>query len=475
MRRTKIVATLGPATSDAETLAELVRAGVDVFRLNFSHGTADTHARTLEAVRSVSEREKREIGVLQDLSGPKIRTGPLENAAEIPVETGETWILRRGEGPIAPGSLTATLPGLVDELDVDQRILLRDGRLEMVVTGRDEEGAHLRVVRGGRLSGRAGINLPNTRLSVPSFTDKDRADLEAGIDAGVDLTALSFVRDAADLDGPRALAADRGRDLFLIAKIEKPEAIENLDAILDRCDGVMVARGDLGVEVPAEDVPLLQKRIIREANRRRKPVITATQMLESMIESPVPTRAEASDVANAIFDGTDAVMLSGETAVGKHAVAAVATMARIADKADSLFREPAPIRRRSEAGEAVPRVSITLAASRVAEEVGARAIITYTESGNTARRLASFRPRVPIVALSPRRLTVRRLELSWGVYPRLMPFVDDLTDMLALGERILIDAGTVDPGDRVVLVSGTRGASRGGSHLLKILTVGESD
>jgi pyruvate kinase len=474
MRRTKIVATVGPASSGADEIADLVRAGVDVFRLNFSHGSRESHATILRTIREASEGEGREIGILQDLSGPKIRTGPLEGEEGLPLEAGEEWVLRRGEGALAPGVLTATLPSLVDDLRPDQTVLLRDGRLELVVTGRSGDEVELRVVRGGVLTGKAGINLPATRLSVPSLTDKDRGDLEAGLTAGCDMTALSFVRGADDLDEPRALAASRGESLFLIAKIEKPEAIENLDAILDRCDGVMVARGDLGVEVPAEDVPLLQKRIIRAANRRRIPVITATQMLESMIESPVPTRAEASDVANAIFDGTDAVMLSGETAVGKHPVESVRTMARIAGKADALEPDPSRFRRR-DAGEVGTSDAIARSASRAAEEVRAGAIIVYTESGSTARLLASHRPRVPILALSPDATTVRRLRLSWGVYPRVMPRVDRLADMLALGERILLDTGTVRPGERVVVVSGSRAAHRGGTNVMKIHTMGEID
>jgi pyruvate kinase len=289
------------------------------------------------------------------------------------------------------------------------------------------------------------------------------------------MTALSFVRQASDLDRPREVAAESGAPLFLIAKIEKPEAVSNLDAILDRSDGVMVARGDLGVELPAEDVPILQKRIIREANERRIPVITATQMLESMVHSEVPTRAEASDVANAIFDGTDAVMLSAETAAGEFPVEAVRTMARIAEKAD----QPEPDRRfqrsRTTPGLFPPPEAVARAASHAAEEVGARAIVVYTESGATARLLASQRPRVPILALSPDLVTIRRLRLSWGVYPRLMPRVDRLAEMLELGERILIEADQVRPGEKVVVVSGTRAANRGGTNMLKILTVGEMD
>jgi pyruvate kinase len=453
----------------------LIEEGVDVFRLNYSHGSHESQARALRRVREAAEQSEREIGILQDLMGPKIRTGDIEGGGEIPLEVGERLLLTRERGPIRPGILTASFPAVVDELKLEHRVLLSDGRIELVVEEKVPEGAGLRVVRGGRLSGRAGFNLPMTHLSVPSMTDKDREDLEHGLGAGADMTALSFVRQAADLDGPRELARERGRDLFLIAKIEKPEAITNLDAILARADAVMVARGDLGVELAAEEVPLLQKRIIKAANRRRIPVITATQMLESMIHSPVPTRAEASDVANAIFDGTDAVMLSGETAVGEFVVDVVRTMARIAQKADAPDPDPHFQRVPVPSAGLPPPEAIARAASRAAEEVRARAIVVYSETGATARLLASQRPRVPILCLSPVVETVRRLKLSWGVYPRLMPRVDHLAEMVALGEKILIDADQVRLGDRVVVVSGTRAAHRGGTNMLKILTVSETE
>ncbi|MCA9753441.1 MAG: pyruvate kinase, partial [Gemmatimonadetes bacterium] len=303
MRRSKIVATLGPASSAPETVLELIRSGVDVFRLNYSHGRREDHATAVQVIREAARTHGREIGILQDLSGPKIRTGALEGEDEIRFETDEEVRLVPGDGPIRRGVLTSNLPSLIDDLRPEQRVLLRDGRLELRTIERRGEEFLLRVVRGGLLSGRAGINLPETRISVPSLTEKDRLDLAHGLEVGVDIVALSFVRTAHDLEEARAAAAPR--EIFLIAKIEKPEAIDNLDEILAVADGVMVARGDLGVEMPAESVPVLQKRIIRAANRVRKPVITATQMLESMIESAVPTRAEASDVANAIFDGTD--------------------------------------------------------------------------------------------------------------------------------------------------------------------------
>ncbi len=471
MRRTKIVATLGPASRDPAIVRRLVDEGVDVFRLNYSHGTHGSQEETLRAVREASARAGREVAVLQDLAGPKIRTGEVEGGGSLPLETGEVVVLEARPGPVRPGRLTSNRPELVRELHPNDRVLLSDGRLELVVEEETPGGIRLRVTRGGTLSGRAGINLPSTRLAVPSLTDKDEADLVHGLTAGADLTALSFVRAAEDLAEPRRIAGDRGQDLFLVAKIEKPEAIANLDAILERADAVMVARGDLGVEVPAEDVPLLQKRIIRAANERRIPVITATQMLESMIEHPVPTRAEASDVANAIFDGTDAVMLSGETATGRHPVEAVRTMARIAEKADVPME--APGERRAAPGVLPPPEAVARAASRAAADVEARAIVVYTESGGTARLLASTRPAVPVLALSPDLRTVRRLCLSWGVYPRLMPRVEGLEEMLRLGEQLLVDAGQVRPGDRVIVVSGTRAAHRGGTNMMKVHIVGE--
>lgn len=472
MRRTKIIATLGPATEGAEKIAALIRGGVDVFRLNYSHGSHESQKILLDRVREASAHVGREVGIMQDLSGPKIRTGDYPDGEKLPFEVGAEFRLVREAGPIAPGRLTATLPELVDELKPDERVILSDGRVELRVIGREADAVRLRVVCGGLVQGRAGINLPDTVLSVPSLTEKDRRDLQHGLEAGADMTALSFVRQAADLDVARRAAADQGRDLFLIAKIEKPEAVTNLDSILDRSDAVMVARGDLGVEIPAEDVPLVQKQIIRAANAVRKPVITATQMLESMVDSPVPTRAEASDVANAILDGTDAVMLSGETAAGNFPEEAVATMVRIAAKSD----DPDSIlqrRFRTAGAELEPPEAVARAASRAAEDVRAKAMIVYTESGSTARLVSSQRPRVPILALSPTLETVRRLRLSWGVYPRVMPRVERLAEMLALGEKILVDAGQVSAGDRVLVVSGTRAANRGGTNMMKVHTIGE--
>jgi pyruvate kinase len=474
MRRTKIVATLGPASSDPAMLDRLVAAGVDVFRLNYSHGSPAGHAAAAAAVRAAAERAGREVGLLQDLCGPKIRTGDIEGAETLELFEGSELLLVRDAGPVRPGRLTCTLPELVDDLAVGERVLLRDGRILLRVAGREGDALRLRVERGGILASRSGINLPDSRLSVPSLTGKDRGDLEHGLAVGVDMTALSFVRRASDLDEPRSVARAKGAELFLVAKIEKPEAVENLAAILGHADAVMVARGDLGVEIPAEDVPLVQKRIIRGANARRLPVVTATQMLESMVESPVPTRAEASDVANAILDGTDAVMLSAETATGRFPEEAVRTMARIAEKVDT--PDPDRSRRFRAAGhELTPPEAVARAASRAAEDVGAKAVVVYTESGTTARLLSSQRPAVPILALSPEIVTVRRLHLSWGVFPRLMPRVTRMAEMLALGEKLLVDAGQVRPGDRVVVVSGSRAAHRGGTNMMKILTVGELD
>jgi pyruvate kinase len=472
MRRTKIVATVGPASESPEALRRLVAAGVDVFRLNYSHGTAETHAGAARAIRDAAADAGREVGILQDLGGPKIRTGDVEGGGEIELTEGERLVLGREAGPVRRGRLTTTLPDLVEDLEVGHRLLLRDGRLLLRVASREPDGVRLVVERGGPLAPRSGINLPDTRLSVPSLTAKDAHDLVAGLAAGVDLVALSFVRQGADLDAARGAAS--GQDVFLVAKIEKPEAVRHLDAILERADAVMVARGDLGVEIPAEEVPLVQKRIIRAANARRVPVITATQMLESMVDRAVPTRAEASDVANAILDGTDAVMLSAETATGRFPEEAVRVMARIAERVDA--PDPDHIQRRRSSGhDLAPPEAVARAASRAAEDLRAKAIVVYTESGSTARLLSSQRPSVPIFALSPERVTVRRLQLCWGVFPSRMPRVERMADMLSLGERVLVGAGQVERGDRVVVVSGSRAAHRGGTNTMKVLTIGELD
>jgi pyruvate kinase len=472
MRRSKVVATLGPASREPDMIARLIRAGVDVFRLNYSHGTHESQERMLQAVRRASAEVGREVGILQDLAGPKIRTGDLPDGERLVLAEGTRVELVPERGPIGPGRLTCTLPELLEELHVGERVLLSDGRVELRVESRTGDAVQMVVVRGGSLAGRAGINLPDTKLSVPSLTEKDRLDLRHGLEIGTDMTALSFVRRASDLVETRRVAAELGRTLFLVAKIEKPEALLELPGIVREADAIMVARGDLGVEIPAEDVPLAQKRIIRAANERRIPVITATQMLESMIDNPVPTRAEASDVANAIFDGSDAVMLSGETAAGKYPEETVKTMVRIAEKADA----PDPDRQRRYRSSGVPlspAEAVTRSASRAAEDVRAKAIVVYTESGSTARLLSSQRPAVPILALSPHLQTVRQLRLVWGVYPRLMPSVTRLAEMLALGEKILVDADQVSPGDAVVVVSGTKAANRGGTNMMKVHRVGE--
>ena len=448
----------------------MIQAGVDVFRLNYSHGTHESHAAAIQLVRQASEQEEREVGVLQDLSGPKIRTGGLEGDP-LRIPTGAEMLLSPGTADITPEVLTSNLPTLIEDLKEGDRVLLRDGRLELEAVERQGESFRMKVNRGGKLTGKAGINLPDTEISVPSFTEKDRADLEHGLEIGVDIVALSFVRRADDLLEVRKAAGER--DIFLVAKIEKPEAIGNLEGILAHSDGVMVARGDLGVEVPAEQVPRLQKRIIREANRLRIPVITATQMLESMIDNPVPTRAEASDVANAIFDGTDALMLSGETAAGSFPVAAVSTMARIARSSDEPDDE-SQRRFRTSGRTLQPPEAVARVASRAAEDVRARAIVVYTESGSTARLIAAQRPSVPILALTPHIATARRLRLCWGVYPRQFPNVTRLVEMLEIGEKILVDANQVQEGDRVVVVSGSRAANKGGTNMMKVHTIGET-
>jgi pyruvate kinase len=465
------VATLGPSSESPEVVAALLAAGVDVFRLNYSHGTHADHGRVLEVVRRAAVDAGRDVAVLQDLGGPKIRTGEVSGGGTIRWETGARITLAEGAVPLSPGVLSTNLAHLGGQLQVGHRVLLSDGRVALRVTAANGP-PEMEVVLGGETRSRAGVNLPDTELGVPSFTDKDRGDLGHGLAGGVELVALSFVRAASDLDAPREVAEEAGKDLFLVAKIEKPEAVDRLDGILDAADAVMVARGDLGVEMPPEEVPFLQKRIIAAANARRMPVITATQMLESMMDRPVPTRAEASDVANAILDGTDAVMLSGETAVGAFPVEAVRVMDRIARRADLFVR--APVDARNPSGDD-PMLPVALAAGRIAEEVDACALVVFTESGRTARFVSSHRPSVPVIALTPKRSSALGLALSWGVRAVEMPFVDSMEEMLTDGEQLLIDSGFVRQGDRVVVVSGSRSGRPGGTHLLKVMTVGEMD
>jgi pyruvate kinase len=458
--RTKIVATIGPASSTPERIEALIDAGISVFRLNFSHGTHDAHEASFRAIRDIAARKGRAIGILQDLQGPKLRIGELVEDASVHLEAGETF--RICTRPILGTSEMASTAyeRFGRDLAAGDPVLIDDGRLRFEVTGIDLDTDYgdivsMRVHQGGELSPRKGINLPRTHVTEPALTDKDREDLEFGLGLGVDLVALSFVRQAEDLHGAQEFIRAAGNGQPLIAKIEKPQAVQHLPSIIAAADGVMVARGDLGVEMPPEEVPLIQKMVIRQANMAGKPVITATQMLESMMANPVPTRAEANDVANAILDGTDAVMLSGETAVGDYPVEAVRTMASIArtverDRVGTAWElSRVGIRSYENQTEAM---AVGHAARALADDLRARAVVVLTLTGGTARSVSLERPREPIIAFTEDATVGRRLSLWHGVEPVIIPLESTIDALVRQVDRETVRLGAAEPGDRIVIV-----------------------
>jgi pyruvate kinase len=463
--RTKIVCTLGPASSERDAICDLVKAGMNVARLNFSHGTHDQHAARIQTIRSVAEELKCPLAILGDLQGPRIRIGDLPGTVQL--EDGGDVVLAP-EGAARAGEIPVTYESLASDVHVGDRILIADGLIELVVLDVVPPRVMARVLHGGPLSSHKGINLPGVQVSVPSLTDKDREDVAFAVDQGLDYLALSFVRRAADIAELRELIP---KELLCVAKVEKDVALNNIESIVRASDAVMVARGDLGVELPFEEVPFAQKRIITLCNRLGRPVITATQMLESMITNPRPTRAEASDVANAILDGTDAVMLSAETATGQYPRLAVEAMARII-----LEIESHPYGRRDDRG--MPRdgsvsteQAIAAAAAAAVRMLGAPAIIVFTKSGATARVIASHRPNVPILVLTDVERTYRQLALVWGVIPELVPHCNTYDDMLKFALKAVERRGLARPGDRVVVTAGVPFDVPGTTNLLKVETV----
>jgi pyruvate kinase len=473
MRRTKIVATVGPASRSPQMLERLIEAGVNVFRLNFSHGTHDEHLTVVKAVREIAARLRKPIALLQDLSGPKIRTGMVKGDVVQLVKGARIAITTDTSVEGTAELISTTYAALARDVKAGDQILLDDGNLELRVLGASGSRVECEVVDGGPLKSHKGINLPGVALSTPAITDKDRDDLAFGIGAGVDYVAMSFVRRAADVLEAKALITKLGAQTPVVAKIEKPQALDDLAAILEATDGVMVARGDLGVELGTEDVPIAQKRIIAMANAAGKVVITATQMLESMIENPRPTRAEASDVANAILDGTDAVMLSGESAVGKFPVETVATMARIADFTEEHglggIRTRATEARADGAGTAITR-SLTRVAASVAEELGCKLILAFTESGLTAKLVAGHRPQVPVVAVTHDERVYRQLALWWGVVPTLVASTENTDALLAAGEGLLKARGLAKAGDTILMLSG-HSIAAAATNMMRVHTI----
>jgi len=451
--KTKIVATVGPASQDPDTLRAMILAGADVFRLNFSHGTPDAHTRALGHIRAISDDLDQPVGVLQDLCGPKIRVGPLAQP-EIDLQPGQRVALVRGSEPSGPDQVTATYDALVDDLVPGARVLLCDGQVVLRVVGKEPDRALATVEVGGVICQGKGINLPGLALSAPSLTAKDRADVAWGARHGVDYVALSFVREADDVRQLKQLLHEHGSDARIIAKIEKPEALDHIDAILDASDGLMVARGDLGVEMAVWSVPMIQKDLIARANAAGVPVITATQMLESMIGAPTPTRAEVSDVANAILDGTDAVMLSGETAVGRYPVHAVRAMHLVAEQTEAHLPD-APARSGAPGRHRATTIALAGGVSRVASNLRARLVFVATHHGTTALCLSKCRNATPTVGISDRVDTVRRMCLYWGVTPRLLSSGNNPDQMLADAVAWARARGLVQPGDHVVFAAST--------------------
>ncbi len=467
MRKTKIVCTIGPASRSEAVLAKLMDAGMNVARLNFSHGSHQEHGETIARIRAVAREKGLPIAVLQDLSGPKIRVGNVA-AGTVVLQAGQTFTLTVEDVPGDEQRVSVPFHGFPTAVKKGDRILLADGSIELQVVETRRKEVVCEVVVGGELSSKKGINLPGSSLKIKAFTEKDRKDLEFGLEQGVDYVAMSFVRTQGDVLEVKELMTRRGRSVPVIAKIEKHEALDHIDEIIAVVDGIMVARGDLAVETALERVPVVQKELILKCNRAGKPVITATQMLKSMVDNPRPTRAEANDVANAVLDGTDAVMLSEETTVGRYPVEAVRTMARIIEATESsdmaswhafqpAFDTPATIQQ-----------AVSRGAFEIAKDVAAAAILTPTHSGSTARMVSAFRPGQPIVALSPKENVVRGLNLIWGVYPLLTREYDNALDMEKQIRQAALKSGLVQKGARVVITAGIPVGKAGTTNLIKV-------
>ncbi len=474
LRRAKIICTIGPACGNEAMMRELLRSGMDIARLNFSHGAHEDHAHSIQRLRRAAQREGRTVCILQDLQGPKIRTGLLEQRKPVSIKTGSVVTITPQEIPGNATRISTTFPDLARELSPGARILLSDGLIELKVRSIRGKDVLCDVINGGLLGEHKGINLPGVALSIPALTQKDREDLEFGLKHGVDAVAISFVRTAADVKMVKHIIATHESDVPVIAKLEKPQAIDHLEEILEAADGVMVARGDLGVEVAPEKVPVIQKHVIRRAATWRKPVITATQMLESMIENPRPTRAEASDVANAIFDGSDAVMLSGETASGKYPRESVSIMSRIVVEAESNMEDLGQFRRRRERRSLSVAETICESIAHAAEDLPMGGIAIYTETGNTARMISKYRPQAPIYAFTHIPRVVQRMNLYWGVHPVRCPQARSAEQMVTMAEQDLVRRGVLEPGDVLGVVAGTRQAS-GSTNLMRLHVVTEQE
>lgn len=471
-RRTKIVCTLGPSSNTFEQIEQLYLAGMNVARINFSHGTHEDHARTMDHIRKIASKYNYSIPILMDLQGPKIRVGTMKDGGQILAEKSQVVLTPEdveGTSEIIP----IDYDNLPKDAKVGDRILVDDGLLELKVTELRSEDVIATVVVGGEIKSRKGVNLPGVDISIPSLTEKDIEDLEFGLEKNVDYIALSFIRSAGDIQDAISRIRSAGSNAGIIAKIEKPEALDVIDDIIEEADGIMVARGDLGIEIASEEVPIVQKRIIRKSRMAGKPVITATQMLDSMIVNPRPTRAESSDVANAVLDGTDAVMLSGETAAGKYPIAAVEVMDKICrhieKNANSIYYSLDY--RKPDWKEKQVIESLSYSVVTLGENVDAKALVTITHSGNTAKRIAKFRPKAPIIAFTESQKVRRQLNLVWGVYSVKLDQIFDTDRSVKMMEDYVSDHGLVDKGDRVIIATGMPIAKRGRTNMIKISTI----
>jgi len=469
-RRAKIVCTIGPATATPERIRDLVEAGMDVARLNFSHGTHDDHAAVYRMVRAAADDSGRAVGILADLQGPKIRLGKFEGGTA-QWSTGDHVVITSDDVLGTAERVGVTYRKLPSEVHAGDRLLVDDGKLALEVLDVDNVDIRCLVVEGGPVSDHKGLSLPNVAISVPALSEKDAEDLRFALGLGVDLVALSFVRSPADIDPVREIMAERGARRPVLAKVEKPEAVDRLEEIIDAFDGIMVARGDLGVELPLEQVPLVQKRAVQLCRENAKPVIVATQMLDSMITNARPTRAETSDVANAVLDGADAVMLSGETSVGKYPIGTVRTMARIISTTESgHFRAP-----RLEHDPKTQGGAITAAASRVARAIDAKAMVAFSQTGDTVRRLSRLHCELPLLAFTPDPKTRAQLALSWGVDSHLVPFVNHTDEMFEQVDEAMIRLGSARSGDLVVIVAGSPPGTPGSTNTMRVHQVGLAD
>lgn len=470
MRKTKIVCTIGPASRVYDVIEKLIRMGMNVARLNFSHGSYKEHLQVIENIRQASLKIGQPIAILQDLGGPKIRIGKIIKEP-IFLKEGSSFILTNRKVPGDEQEVSLTFPSLPQKVKKGDCIFLADGTLELKVKEFTSTDIICRVVRGGKLTSHQGVNIPNISMDIPSLTEKDYQDILFGIKNKVDFIGLSFIRRAEDvLKVRKILKENKAEEISLIAKIEKKEAVDNLKEIIEASDGIMVARGDLGVEIPLENVPLVQKNIIKKCNFVGKPVITATQMLMSMMSNPRPSRAEVTDVANAILDGTDAIMLSEETAVGNYPLEAVETMNKIALRIEKAIDYEKILSERSISVKPTNADAISHATCQVALDLKVKAIVTFTFSGSTARMVSRYRPPVPIIAASTQDSTVKKLTLSWGVYPFKTEELADTDDMITRSRKVALETGLVRPGEKIVITAGIPFRVPGSTNLLKVET-----